>query len=200
MNILFTLLLVTGLSLAGSAQASLVDFGTYTQDTDSGLEWLDLTETDGLSYKRVKKMIKDSGSLSGWRYASRDEVRDLYSSAGIGLGNQMGKKYFNEMNALTDLLGDTVRGRTYGFSGLTAESFLLKNNRILFWAATKRFFWKEYSWSNTNGFIQFDTSSSLNVGSFLVRQTTVSAVPVPAAVWLFGSALLGLVGIKRTKS
>ena len=29
--------------------------------------------------------------------------------------------------------------------------------------------------------------------------TTVSAVPVPAAAWLFGSALLGLVGIARRK-
>jgi hypothetical protein len=27
----------------------------------------------------------------------------------------------------------------------------------------------------------------------------VSAVPVPAAVWLFGSGLLGLVGISRRK-
>ncbi len=28
---------------------------------------------------------------------------------------------------------------------------------------------------------------------------TLPAVPVPAAAWLFGSALLGLVGIKRKK-
>jgi hypothetical protein len=28
---------------------------------------------------------------------------------------------------------------------------------------------------------------------------TVAAVPVPAAVWLFGSGLLGLVGIARRK-
>jgi len=30
--------------------------------------------------------------------------------------------------------------------------------------------------------------------------TKVSAVPVPAAVWLFGSALMGLVGVSRRKS
>ena len=29
--------------------------------------------------------------------------------------------------------------------------------------------------------------------------TTVAAVPVPAAVWLFGSGLLGLVGVARRK-
>lgn len=31
-------------------------------------------------------------------------------------------------------------------------------------------------------------------------QGTVSAVPVPAAVWLFGSGLLGLVGVARRKA
>lgn len=31
-------------------------------------------------------------------------------------------------------------------------------------------------------------------------QTTVSAVPVPGAVWLFGSAIAGLVGMRRRKS
>jgi len=30
-------------------------------------------------------------------------------------------------------------------------------------------------------------------------QLTVSAVPVPAAVWLFGSALIGLVGFSKRR-
>lgn len=43
------------------------------------------------------------------------------------------------------------------------------------------------------------------VGELLVSgektlTSNVSAVPVPAAVWLFGSALMGLVGISRRKS
>jgi hypothetical protein len=33
-----------------------------------------------------------------------------------------------------------------------------------------------------------------------VHVTSVSTVPVPAAVWLFGSGLLGLVGVARRKS
>jgi len=41
-----------------------------------------------------------------------------------------------------------------------------------------------------------DFSSSF-VGSFLVRD--VATVPVPAAVWLFGSDLIGLVGVARRK-
>ena len=34
-------------------------------------------------------------------------------------------------------------------------------------------------------------------GTFLVDDVTLNAVPVPAAAWLFGSGLMGLVGIAR---
>lgn len=33
-----------------------------------------------------------------------------------------------------------------------------------------------------------------------IEEVQTSAVPVPAAVWLFGSALMGLVGVSRRKS
>jgi hypothetical protein len=41
----------------------------------------------------------------------------------------------------------------------------------------------------------FDTDE---LGTDIVR-LTVSQVPVPAAAWLFGSALLGLAGIARKR-
>ena len=42
---------VVGLALlfAVSAGATLIDMGLVTRDTDQGIDWLDLTETDGLS-------------------------------------------------------------------------------------------------------------------------------------------------------
>lgn len=41
----------------------------------------------------------------------------------------------------------------------------------------------------------------LNLGSFLVRDAIMpSTVPVPAAAWLFGSALLGFFGFSRRKA
>jgi hypothetical protein len=45
--------------------------------------------------------------------------------------------------------------------------------------------------------VAFGLTDQTGVGfSGIVEQT---AVPVPAAVWLFGSGLLGLVGIARRK-
>jgi len=41
------------------------------------------------------------------------------------------------------------------------------------------------------------TASNTYNGSFIVNE--LSTVPVPAAVWLFGSGLIGLVGIARRK-
>jgi hypothetical protein len=34
---------------------------------------------------------------------------------------------------------------------------------------------------------------------FAMDNLTTSAVPVPAAVWLLGSGLIGLIGIRRNK-
>ncbi len=44
------------------------------------------------------------------------------------------------------------------------------------------------------------TSISKNYGyGWAVHSGDVSTVPVPAAVWLFGSGLLGLIGVARRK-
>ena len=53
------------------------------------------------------------------------------------------------------------------------------------------------SWFSSNQY-GFDYAS-LN-GTVAASNGTASAVPVPAAIWLFGSGLLGLVGIARRKT
>ncbi len=40
-------------------------------------------------------------------------------------------------------------------------------------------------------------NDAAHLGTFL--QAELSAVPIPAAVWLFGTALVGLVGFSRRK-
>jgi len=55
-----------------------------------------------------------------------------------------------------------------------------------------------WNFSFRTGF-QRASSSSAALFAWAVRPGDVSVVPVPAAVWLFGSALLGLLGVWRTR-
>jgi len=43
------------------------------------------------------------------------------------------------------------------------------------------------------------TPGSINIGGSGNCSTSVSTVPVPAAIWLFGSGLVGLIGVSRRK-
>ncbi|CAG7856682.1 hypothetical protein MCAMS1_01258 [biofilm metagenome] len=55
----------------------------------------------------------------------------------------------------------------------------------------------------TTGLTSGDYILGLNggSGSYSINFTSqISEVPVPAAVWLFGSALMGLFGVRRSKS
>jgi len=47
---------------------------------------------------------------------------------------------------------------------------------------------------------EITTSSAMRGTALSLNISQVSAVPVPAAVWLFGSALLGMVGVSRKRT
>ena len=79
-----------------------------TQDTVSGLEWLDLTVTDGLSYYDVLALMGDGGSLQGWRYATRAEVGSLWDAFGGDSNYYSGLSTQNNglFDAMAPLVGD----------------------------------------------------------------------------------------------
>jgi len=62
--------------------------------------------------------------------------------------------------------------------------------------------WGSYSGGYVNGMLYLNGSVFVNSDSDLHFRTyvDVSAVPVPAAAWLFGSGLIGLIGIARRKT
>lgn len=80
---LVSLLVVFG--WAGVAGANLVDNGLTTFDTETGLEWLDITETTGLSYNEV--LNSNYVVSEGYRFATEAELFELYANAG-GTGTQ----------------------------------------------------------------------------------------------------------------
>jgi hypothetical protein len=75
-------LAVAGLT-AASASAGLIDKGATTVDTDLGLEFLDLTASQGRSYNDVAGQFGVGGDFEGWRHATTAEVSALFTHGGF---------------------------------------------------------------------------------------------------------------------
>ena len=171
-----------------------------TQDTDSGLEWLDLTETVGMSYDQVTAQMATGGSLAGWSYATSSQISGFFDSAG-GSGDYTGSSEAN--NGVVESVSTF-----WGYSrALTKFSkFLFAEVDTARPDANHRYGQISDGVNNTNWETEDymvimraswpDTSGESFTSSALVR---TSVVPVPAAVWLFGSGLIGLIGIARRK-
>jgi hypothetical protein len=57
--------------------------GSVTDDTATGLRWLDLTLTDEWSWLEVEAELGEGGSLEGYRHATFAEVMALFQTAGL---------------------------------------------------------------------------------------------------------------------
>ncbi len=116
------ILLALSLGSASPASAVLIDNSGFTTDTDTGLDWLDLTTTQGDS---VNIALANN---PGWSLASENEVATLFNNAGIPtLDNSARSTDFADADNLIQLLGctefcGTVNALSRGISaGNTAD-------------------------------------------------------------------------------
>lgn len=74
---------------AESVRAALVSqsgpfgAGTHTLDTETGLVWLDLTESTFYSHTQILAETKPGGVFEGYHLATGAEVAELFANAGI---------------------------------------------------------------------------------------------------------------------
>ncbi len=98
----------------GHVNAELKDLGIVTRDTDTGLDWLDMSLSKGLSAAQIMAGI-DSTCLScqGWRHATLAEIQTLLEHAGMTppFG---GSSLWNYVGAqlIINLLGNTGSNTT----------------------------------------------------------------------------------------
>ncbi|PPD20564.1 MAG: hypothetical protein CTY22_04835 [Methylomonas sp.] len=71
---------------------------------------------------------------------------------------------------------------------------------VKFWLAEYFFFWDEINDPNADRFISKNSVVELGKWTLAGNSLTFTPVPVPAAVWMFGTGLLGLLGISRRKA
>jgi len=204
MNILRTVITASALVLSTSVNAALIDNGIYSTDDVSGLEWLDLNITRNVSY---------SSSLSsnpGWRHATNTEVENLFSVAFDGYysnntiddrsDSNNGIVYSDQASDVSNF--NSLFGTTYSnTANLWSFGMYMDENNILRAMGAAM----EPSGEGYTSVLGMDFSADLsssietghtNLGFYMVRTTVV---PVPAAAWLFGSGLIGLVGFARRK-
>jgi len=81
-----------------------------------------------------------------------------------------------------------------------AGKWMGKKQSYVYWSGTEYAPNTNNAWNfNTNFGYQEDRIKSSSFYGWAVRSGDVSAVPVPAAAWLFGSGLIGLLGVARQR-
>lgn len=187
-------------------QANIIDHGIYLEDTVSGLDWLDVTETmEGtenlatahcIPYNTISSQLGAGGVFAGWRYATGEEFNALLEHyTGTAPGTYSRVLQNDKITGLIALLGPTYinAGAYQAVSGmLVDESELTFGYR---WSAALLDDFDNYNlvggdYSQTH-FIDIDPSGQyLALGSFLVR--THTDVPEPSTLLLMALGLLGL--------
>lgn len=211
--------------VAFSAHASIVNTLNNTE-----YEWLELTQTKGLSRDQVEAQLNDVNSqFYGYEYASRELVAELFSTYAAFAGVEgytrdstlvsgaeqflsdfgITKTVTSSTRVLTDVNGSQFAynyyEQAYGMYGLDGECGVdtcVSNTLVMYYrgqsVATRPLdrhgYDANYAYPYTNEY----TSMSPYFGSFLVRET-MAPIPLPPAIWLFVTALLGLISVARIK-
>ena len=182
----------------GAASASLVDNGSFTTDTVSGLDWLDISDTTGMSWEEAPE------NYSGWRHATNPEVEDLFAQSFDGYydTNALGSSYSSE-GAYADQGEDIILfNDLFGFSflnpGINQSSFASykdEDGLVTLMGTYENFYQNHFNYVIGLEFDgEYSETDTGNYGVFLVR---TSVIPVPPALLLFGSALASLGWLRR---
>lgn len=189
--------LCVAMALLGSAvstvSATLIDRGLTTFDSSTGLSWLDLTETYGLSHDEVTVLRQSGNRLAGYRHATEPEVEQLFANAGIiGIANGSNGFNYEPVRNLVALLGTASGASTIAFgmtdyvargtSPVASEMLALSFDDIEQTGTTGR-----------------ATSTSTDFTRRIVGHYLIAATPVPSPA-SFGLAAIGLaVGASRRR-
>lgn len=200
---------------------TFLDVGVSHWDTTTGLEWLDFSELVAdpltLGHSLNSAEIAYDENNGGWKLASFDQVTTLFNrffSAGfVDSGNgsmlleegdgqstmiQSRNSWLLSFGSDVEITNGTIisdetpllyssglylaEDGTVQMMGLSLTTNPMETT--LYGQDYQVAGWDENSWNNS-------------LGVFMVRDYTV--VPIPAAIWLFGSGLIGLMFVSRRK-
>lgn len=153
-------------------------------DTETGLEWLNTLNSVSDTRDYINTQFGSGGEFEGFRYATLEEVEELFEAVGIQAGDgQTGQDIFDAVEYMATLVGAV---RSQG-----------GNPEILAQIGTGEVWGTDYQWGDSYNIGVYMTMDGDDTyfPSWLVRDNT--PVPIPGAAWLLGSGLLGIIGIRR---
>lgn len=215
-----TALFVVVLGVSSVSNAALVSRlgGLAVYDTDINITWLadaNLAATNTFSVSGITSGYMTWGTAQSWigamnanNYLGYHDWRlptTLQPDATCGFqiggdsfganctGSEMGHLFYNELGGGAGQPINTTHNANFS---------LFQNIQLFpYWSGT------EYASNTLNAWYfimnngnQTADSKLNNSYAWAVRTGDVAAVPVPAAAWLFGSGLLGLIGVARRKA
>jgi hypothetical protein len=202
----FTFLKIIGigfiLSVSTLANATLIDNGDYTTDTESGLDWLDWTETVDMTQSEALTLFGGAG----WRAATGAEARGLLGNffdvdyvfhGGLRKSFVSGEIWNYEVRQISfaQLLGETG---VLGEAGVSGGSYSVIEGVGAFGVdALNNGNYAQYLMAGTNE----DTMGAPNfhaeyIGIALVKAAAVSE---PATITLFALGFAGIVFARRRR-
>jgi len=194
-----TLFFAISITDAHAALVSVDDpvFGvdSITRDTATGLEWLDVS----LTLNRTWNGAESEFATYGFRHATQIEVGELVANAGIpGIDTGSSAANYAPITAFQDLVSCLAAYyEPTGQDDCTTKGWAsteIAGRAELSWAQRNNATGTAYVIVNSNNKIDgssLDTYKHPTVGHWMVRTTVV---PIPAAAWLFISAL-GALGL-----
>ena len=180
-----------------------------TRDTETGLDWLDLTWTRNRTFTHVTSQLGEGGIYAGWRVANSTETDTLFTNLGMPLGSSNVSGYTPELLTYISLFGNLNPSSyspyySYGYIDQTFASTSISGapTQVQMYVGVRGFSNPEktsYFTHNPGNSGATQPYASAWLGTFLVRDTP-AVVPVPIAAWLFGSGLITLIGFARRKA
>lgn len=173
--------------------AVIIDHGRYLTDTQSGLDWLDVTSTVNMTPDQVNAELIPGGNYYGWRYATDIDLLNLIVN--FTDQNRPESGYFehnmDKIDELIELLGDTLQTYWIHFFGVPYPGVVSQTIGFTRNTHDPRFFISMIVNGDDDPVSSFNRDYSIinfrvdnwptgfyDVGSFLVRDSSIN-IPEP---------------------
>ena len=143
-----------------------------TLDQSTGLEWLDWSATVGLTLDQVLSETCPGGSYQGFRLATNEEARVLFTHFGLPVGNWPRESNDSD-NGLAAIIAINALGKTFQID-IYPRAAALTTNRV---ATVSVSYFPTRNWSHTDNLAsQSGLQPTQGVGFALVRRTSVESI------------------------